>query len=222
MNDALAATMVVGASKVVEVLSKIADTKLHNTAKLFTDALAGAVTATATRIVVKMEGVAKDIEVGYPSRDLKPKLLASPNAKTSEKGNRYIDVPFKHEMRANVRSQGMPPLVKAQIQAAVQTERISARWGGRAERNPLRVTGTIPAASSKHVTSVYSDMLRTRSSGKSSYQTIRRISSNSDANAWWHPGYEGLRALRQLKNFPKLVLKSIFKREMVKRGLRSK
>lgn len=223
MNDALAATMTAGVPKVVEVLSKVAQSKLHSTSKLYVAGLAEAITATTTMIKIKLEGVTKDLESGYPARDMKPKLLASQGVKTGANGERYADVPFRHAIKAGaVRYQSMPPEIKAKVQEAVKAERVSARWSGREERNPLRVTGKLPTQNPKHATSIHSDMIRTKTGAKSTYQTIRRISSNSDAKSWWHPGFEGIKALRQLKNFPRLVLKSIFNRELVKRGLKPK
>lgn len=215
MNEALAATMASGAAKVGEMLAKIANDHLHSTASLYTDALPGSISAMATRIVIKLDGVAKDIEKGYPSRDMKPQLLASPNAKTSVKGVRYVDIPFQHSLKS------LPSAIKAKVQASVKTERVAARWEGRSERSSLRVTGRMSPTDAKHTTSIHSEMLRSKvAGGKSALQTIRRVSSNSDAQAWHHPGYTGLHALRQLKNFPKLVLRSIFKKEMAKRGLK--
>jgi hypothetical protein len=108
--------------------------------------------------------------------------------------------------------------MKARVQASVKAERIAANAQGREEKNPLRVTGKMPAANPKHQTSIHSDMIKTaRQAGSrtsSTYQTIRRVSSNSDPQSWIHPGYEGLHAIRKVKSRLLDALKSILKREL--------
>lgn len=218
---AVAAAMVRGVSKVIDVLGRAADAKLHRTSRLYRDLLPEAVTATSTSIEVNMDGILEGLEKGYPGRDMKPALLASANAKTSKDGTRYVDVPFQH---AALRD--LPAKVQGQIKSVLKTERTSARWQGRDVRNPLRVTGDMPADNRRHTTSIYSNMIRTakpkQQKAAAAYQTIRRVSSKSDPKSWRHPGFEGVRALRRVKAQILTALRALFVEEARRRGLKAK
>jgi len=226
-RDALATTFARMVPVAIDALSREADAKLHRTAKLFKAELPDSVTATDTALHIKLTGIAKDLDQGYPARDMKRELLASPNAKTGANGNRYIDVPFRHATDENaVRYQGMPNEIKNKVQAAVRAERRNADAEDRAMKNPLRVIGKLPAESPKHATSIYSDMMRVakRVGGRvsSAYYTIRRVSKNSDAQAWWHPGFAGIRALKAVETELQKVMQHVFKSELHKRGFKTK
>jgi hypothetical protein len=227
VRDALATTVTRMVPVVVTALSRVADAKLHRTAKLYKAELPESITATSTGLKIELTGVARDLEIGYPARDMKQEMLSSPKAKTGADGGKYIDVPFRHATNEKaVRYQGMPQEIKNRVMAAVKTERRSAAEEGRAERNPLRVTGKLPAQSPKHATSIHSDMMRVaRQAGSrvsSTYHTIRRLSSKSDAQAWWHPGFSGIRALRDVKSELEQAMKAIFKSEATRRGFKTK
>lgn len=218
IRDAIATVAPQVVERAVAILSDVAEAKLSRNARTYQKALLEAVSVTTAGLKIKLTGFAKDLENGFPARDLKPELLASDNVKQGKEG-RYIDVPFRHALEANAtRFQGMPPEIKARVQATVRSERNAARAQGREERNPLRVTPKLPAANEKHTTSIHSQMLRmVNQSGKqatSKYQTIRRVSENSDAQAWRHPGFEGIHALwwakvKLTKMFETLVLREL-------------
>lgn len=227
VREALSATMARMEPLAIDALSRIADAQLHRTAKLYKAELPEMVTATDTGLKIELQGVTKDLEKGYPARDMKRELLSSPNAKTDANGKKYLDIPFRHATDENAtRYQGMPTEIKNQVRAKVNAEKRAAERQDRPERNPLRVTGKLPATSPKHATSIYSDMMRVakRAGGKvsSTYHTIRRISSNSDAQAWWHPGFIGIHALQTVEGELKQLMQQIFSSELQKQGLKPK
>lgn len=226
VKSALAAAMSRGVPRAVELLGRAAESKLHRTAQTYKRLLAGAVTSTEDSLTIEMTGALEGLEKGYPPRDMKPALLASANAKTSEDGGRYVDVPFRHGLTGNSRFQGMPTEIKDRVQAVVRNERSKAAAQGRDERNPLRVTGKLPATNSKHATSIHSNMIRTAysvgKSNRASYETVRRVSSKSDSQSWRHPGFAGVHALRQAKTQILTVVREFFQKEMLRRGLKAK
>lgn len=223
---AMAAAMAQVVPKAIDLIGRIAEGKLHKTASTYKQLLSGAITASSDNLVISMDGVLKGLEQGYSARDMKPELLASANAKTAKDGSRYVDVPFRHAMTENSRYQGMPAEIKARVQSAVRAERATASSEGRDVRNPLRVTGSLPATNAKHATSIHSDMIRTSYSvgkqDRASYETVRRVSSKSDPSAWRHPGFRGVHAIRDAKNQILKLVKEFFDREMQRRGLKKK
>lgn len=240
VRDAAARAMVHTTTFAIDTISRIADAKLHKTAKLYKQALPAAITVSGSTMTIALTGAAKDLETGYPARDMKPAMLASPSAKTAADGGRYADVSFRHATKTTAtRFAGMPSEIKARVQASVNAERTAAQNEGRAERNPLRVTGSMPGSVNEqqrynkkggtrqvdvqHKTSIYSDMLKTaKAAGGSTYNTIRRISENSDPQAWYHPGFEGIRALKQAESEIRAKLTQFFKRELRSKGMKTK
>lgn len=216
----------------VDTISRIADAKLGKTAQAFKDALADAVTVNSTGLRIELTGLAKELNDGYPARDMKSDLLASPNAKVSKKGARYIDIPFRHTLKT------LPGSVRNSVERQVTRELSAARSEGRPAQSPLQVVGTLPGQTNtqqrfnsrggskevqvKQQTSIYSQMFRVARGSTGSYQTIRRVSENSEKQSWWHPGFEGIRALQQAKTEIQRTLQMFLKQELAGNGLKSK
>lgn len=239
-REAAAVTMKKAVKVAIDALSRVADATLHKTAPEFKAMLPESVIATDTALLIELQGIAKDLDKGFPARDMKAEMLASPGAKTGKNGGRYIDVPFKHQVES--RYAGMPSQLKTRVKAVVQKERRDARSEGREMHNPLRVLGSMPGRTNqqtrfntkgratqinvKHKTSIYSDMFRMAkkvgSTVSGSYQTIRRISANSDPQSWFHPGFQGIRALKQVEKELRQALQTMFKAELLRSGLKSR
>lgn len=202
------------AALAVDEISREADRALHRTASVYKAGLqqAGSVTVTADGVVIRLLGdVAKALETGFDAYDLKAVMLMSNAVKFSDKGEPYVDVPFRHGMGDTTRFQGMPERIRADVQAQLRIVR--ARDGGLP--NKMRVTGKMPGQTvtknlrmqgakvpiqTTHKTSIYSDMVRNQMGPNSSkYTTIRRISANSDSLSWWHPGFAGIFAFAAAK-----------------------
>lgn len=240
VREATIATFERAAPHAVEALSRVADAKLESTAALYKEGLRDAVSITTKGLKIELSGITKDLEVGFPARDMKPGLLKSPGAKQGKNG-RYVDIPFRHKLS------GMPMGVKTAVQAKVRAERAQAKQEGRAERSPMRVTGRMAGGTNaqqriqflktsrgnalatsnmlhlvKHKTSIHSNMMRTKQGTSGRYSTIRRISANSDAQAWWHPGFKGIQALKQVEPELKQMMKQTFKQELARRGAKTK
>lgn len=225
VREATAAVMERAVPFAIDSLSRIADAELHGTAKDYKDGLRDAVTTKNGTLKIELKGIAKDLEVGYPARDMKTDLLSSSGAKQGKNG-KYIDIPFSHK------TSSMPSNVKARAQAAARTETRKAKEENRAERNPLRVTGKMPGGTNvqqrfnkrggtkqvevQHKTSIFSSMLRTKLGKSASFSTIRRISSNSDPQSWHHPGYKGLHALKRIKSELRTMIRQAYKQELTR------
>lgn len=232
-REALTATTQRMAPIALNTITRYASTKLRHTADAYIAALPDSIHIEENALLIELESPAREIELGYPARDMKPGLLNSANVKTSKDGSKYVDIPFSHKYST------FPEAIQSRVNRSIRRERASAAEQDRQEQNPLRVTRKLPGSEhtqsrrdkrgrTKDVTvsrktSLWSDMIRTAAkAGKASYETIRRVSSKSDAQSWWHPGADGVHVLKLVKDELKDVMAHIFKDEMMKRGLKTK
>jgi len=240
VREATDAVMVRAAPFAVDALSRVADAKLHDTAGAYKEGLRDAVQVSGGALKIELIGLTKDLEIGYPARDLKLEMLNSSSAKQGKSG-KYVDVPFKHVMsRGPKQSHGVTAAVKSKVQTVVRAERSQARLEGREQRSPLRVTGSMPGGTNvqqrygkrgkaepwltmvSHKTSIFSNMIRTKVGKSGKYSTIRRISENSDPQSWWHPGFKGINALKDIKTDLRNVMRQMYKQELSRKGMKSR
>ena len=143
------------------------------------------------------------IEEGWSGGDMKPQLLASPKAKTGANGT-YLDIPFRHQVPGTKGIHG-EAMGKAHSRLGVMQEAEAQKMGNsiyqeakklsaytsRTSEGGRLAAGKSPKLKEHHATDIHADMVR-KSAGASGseYRTFRRVSSNSDAQAWIHPGFE--------------------------------
>jgi len=141
------------------------------------------------------------IEDGQPARDMKPKLLASPKAKTSKDGSKYITVPFRHGVPGSVGLPAMPKHIYEQASRLGYSRRngflkalITGRkyeWNGRLKELPEGQRSHIaPHPGGKYTwkSGQFAGMVRMGNKGHTQYLTFRRLSEKSDPASWMHPG----------------------------------
>lgn len=138
------------------------------------------------------------IEDGQRAWDMKPKLLASPKAKTNKDGKRYITVAFRHGAPGTKTMPAMPQSVYNQAKKLGYSRRngnvlggiVKYSWGDKMGANAQGQrshTGDHPGAGYTWKTGLYTGMVRGGQPGHSQYLTFRRLSENSDSKAWMHP-----------------------------------
>jgi len=158
-----------------------------------------------------------DIEKGKAPFDMKPGLLAGPNAKKGKSGSRYNTVPFRHGTPGTTGKRVGTPMpvthttakgkpasaiysAAKSLKASVEMSSGKTAWGGRTggfggygTRTQLPVKGGRPGAYTWK-SSPFAGMVKTsKTYGKATqnqYTTFRRVSDNSDPNSWWHPGFQ--------------------------------
>lgn len=158
---------------VIREEAKQADTKAY--AKALTEP--GVVETTENGFSINLDrSSVKDLEVGFKPYDMKPKLLKY--GKQSKNGGRYVDIPFTHAAST------VPSGIKRALQSV---PRVSMTTPGKVFR---RLGKTV-----RHTQGIHDDMMK--SGGK--YTTIRRLSTNSDPQLWWHPGFKGYNLLKKLE-----------------------
>lgn len=147
---------------------------------------------------------AEMIEEGYGPFDMKPGLLKSPKARVDRNGNRYITIPFRHNVpEAGATGAPMPQNIYNQARKLDFSEitgrnpwgRFTYLWGGRIGQmeQGRQVKPQVGGMTAPYQwkTSPFSGMVRMKDSATNrsgGYLTFRRVSVNSDPNAWWHPG----------------------------------
>ena len=169
-----------------------------------------------------------DIENGKGPYDMKPGLLAGPNAKTGKGGNRYNTVPFRHGTPGSTGKRVGAPMPQThttpkgraasfiytaakRLSPSIETGAGKTAWGGRTGdfggygiRTQLPVAGGRPGAYTWK-TSPYDSMVKIAKTYKSAtqnqYVTFRRVSDKSDPNSWWHPGIQARHFATKVANY---------------------
>jgi hypothetical protein len=235
-RGAVARAMPAVAAYTLDRIGQIVNTRLHRTAFLYMEGLHAdeALQVTEDSFSIELQGTAQQLENGFAAFDLKEALLTGPNAKRSKDGTLYADVPFRHGAKANAtRLKGMPLHIKAVVDKAVRRQARAAQRAGKPSPAEMRVTGRIAGGTYRQQrrntdgststvnvrrkTSIYSDMLRIKSGSSAMYKTFRRVSERSKAQSWWHPGFAGVHAFKQVRDDVRNVLRQVLKAEF-KRG----
>lgn len=114
--------------------TELANARLHSRRQLFLDSLHVGQVENGTWFL-QLDARAAWIEDGMPPHDMLPGLLASPKAKTTKDGHRYVVVPFRHgpAQAAPASSQPMVQAVRqAMRQRGIPWAKVERDAGGRA------------------------------------------------------------------------------------------
>jgi len=151
------------------------------------------------------------IEEGKGPFDMKIGMLASPKAKTTKDGTRYLTIPFRWSTpgavgESEVFSFKMPeeihkivkkkefviPVVGGGIKSAGLTvQEIPDQYRAQTSRQPIMSsTGKTLFDAYAHKSNIYAGLSKYQdeTTGQNTYKSFRRVSENSDADAFIHPG----------------------------------
>jgi hypothetical protein len=143
------------------------------------------------------------IEQGVGSFDMKEGILKGPNAKISEDGKKYNTIPFSigtpGALEENFNGGVMPEEIhsiakKKEVDKPITSEDLKTL--PKALREPQKKKIVMPESKSfreyQHKNSIYEGITKTKDSvtGQTSYQSFRRVSENSDPDAFIHPGID--------------------------------
>lgn len=176
-----------------------------------------------------------DIENGKAPFDMKPGLLAGPNAKTGKTG-RYNTVPFRHGTPGTTgkrvgqpmpitgltpagRPKSMVYTEAKKLKASTETAVGTTAWGGRTgDFGGLGIRTQLPVKKGRPgpytwKSSPYSNMVKVAKTYSKATQnqflTFRRVSDNSDPASWWHPGIKARRFVNQVHEYITDIVKRI-------------
>lgn len=151
--------------------------------------------------VITMRGRwANMLETGFPAFDMKRGFKQSEKAKRTAKGGWYLTIPFRHLTPGSIGVGGgtpMPMDIYRQAKNLLPGQRLT----GTEAKYPPQMSWTLYLNKS----GIYENMIRNvkvySESGarQGTYYTFRRVSDRSDPLSWWHPGYEGVHAVDQIK-----------------------
>ena len=175
------------------------------------------------------------IEKGKPPFDMKPGLLAGPNAKMGKTG-RYNTVPFRHGTPGSTGKRVGAPMpithttAKGRPASIVYTEAKRLRpsvegpagktvWGGRTgDFDGLGVRTQLPVKKGRPgaytwKTSPFASMTKVAKTyakaTQNQYVTFRRVSENSDPNSWWHPGFKPRNLVNRVRDYINDIVKRL-------------
>lgn len=152
------------------------------------------------------------IEQGASAFDQKESMLRSSKVKIGNRGGKYITIPFRFSTPdavadSDVFSSKLPEEVYEVLknkETNIATGSGTRSEGLKTKELPVqfqspKVRAEIKDSAGKklfdaytHKTSIYTGAIKTKDgvTGQNSYNSFRRISENSDKNAWIHPGIE--------------------------------
>ncbi|VVB53217.1 Uncharacterised protein [uncultured archaeon] len=153
----------------------------------------------ADKVVLKLDGTLAEMqEKGAEPFDMKPGLLA---------GESYRVIPITHGNPNKGGKNAMSKQAYSKVKNLHYGQRSSQDFG-RAGKN--KTTGQ------KHTTHKLTGIMKpTKRAAKtygSDFVTFRAVSVNSNPKAWWHPGFQALNLVEQVKQhieemFPKILNK---------------
>jgi len=214
---------------------RLAQTELHSSAIDYIAGIQPVEIGGNWASVTLVGSLPNDIENGKAPFDMKPGLLAGPNAKTGKSG-KYNTVPFRHGTPGTTGKRVGAPMpftgpsragkpvsaiyvAARKLSPSVEGSGGKTTWGGRTGdfggygiQTQLPVKGGRPGAYTWK-TSPYAAMAKiAKTYGKATqnqYATFRRVSSNSDPNSWWHPGFQAKRFAERVRTYLETLIRSL-------------
>jgi hypothetical protein len=163
-------------------------------------------------IITPDQRIAAMAELMVPPYDMKPGILAGPNAlRFDSKGNRYKMIPFRHSKEGlpgsivdlmESKRETTSRLVGEMVQhengvVKVRRKLFSVQWGGRLEKSDLKQLDI-----EKPVAKKIEGMVRVRQAyekiAEDTLMTWRYLGHKSPPWAWWHPGFQPNPILQQV------------------------
>ena len=135
------------------------------------------------------------VESGVSAFDMKDGLLNGPNAKVSKDGSRYNTVPYKHGTPGSLPENFSGGIMPKEIHKIVKKKKpmVPLKFGELPAPFDERRVKELPMdkGTYQHKNPIHEGIRKQKdSAGNISYESFRRVSDNSDENAWLHPGIE--------------------------------
>jgi hypothetical protein len=155
----------------------------------------------------------KMIEEGAAPFDMKQYFLASPKAKIGKKGGKYLTIPYRQGVPTTIgESDNFAFIMTKEVYAIVKKKPLEIQTPGygmrsaglslkelpqhlqvRQKRAPIQDSaGNMLFKEYQHKNAINQGIAKyvDAATGQSSYRSFRRVSENSDEEAWIHPGIE--------------------------------
>lgn len=155
--------------------------------------------------------LANDLEGGKASFDMKPGLLGGKAA--AKNGGKYVTIPFRHfKNSSTAHANNSVPNYKNDLKNVLKQSglgRIKKNQNGVALQGKVgTATGTqkyVNKLKAKHKTTIFEGLTQYQKTysktTQSQLMTFRRVSVNSPANSWIHPGFKALNLLQEVEGW---------------------
>lgn len=165
-------------------------------------------------MVIALKKISNDLEFGRGPWDMKPMLLNGPKARVSKKGIKYNIIPFRHAVPGGTKNTAVGRVMPKEIYRQARALKASVegkgatRWGGKLTGTEAKhAPGKNPSTGYQHKSGRFEGMARVEKTyeraTQSKYLTFRIVSSKSDPQSWYHPGYPAYHIADGVKNYCK-------------------
>jgi hypothetical protein len=203
------------AARYAIILTEEANKSLHQTRGRYTKAITVIDTGKLEGTVMldySKDPMVKMIEEGIAAFDMKEKMLASAKVKIGKNGGRYLTIPFRMATPGAVAdSDAFTSTMPQEVYDVVKNKPTNIATGSGTRSAGLMVKelpsqyqtpkvrteikdsdGKVLFKAYQNQSSIYAGLIKTNdaATGQNTYNTFRRVSSNSDPLAFIHPGIE--------------------------------
>ena len=157
--------------------------------------------------VVLLGWLPNAIEQGYPAFDMKIGFMNSSKVKMTKKGNKYFTIPLRFGVPGTIGDSGFSNILPEEVHEIAKQKDVRPikSQGIRESELPAKFKETVirkaPVRQEskkfeeyKHKHPIHAGVTRVRDpkTGQNRYVSFRRVSTNSDPNAFIHPGFDAL------------------------------
>lgn len=172
---------------------------------------------------ITLEGdFANSIEDGWPARDMKDGFVNGPNSTVGKNGSRYNTIPFRIQPFSKAKASPKMTDIRSAANQLIKARKINKIIKDE-QGNPLKgyydaakksFTGQRAArltnTGSKFLEGLTKTQYPYEKSIQSTYQTFRRVSSNSPSASWLMPAFEGAKIFPQMEVYLNNEIDNIF------------
>ena len=181
---------------------RLAQAKLKTTQRDYVNALQFEKIDDNVYIITLSGPAANAIENGWGSFDMKPGLLAGPNSKVTKKGTRYNTVPFSYQPTSNAPLSPKNEELRSSLRDVIKANGLSKIIKNQATGKPLEgIVARVKNTGIKNLDGLVKIQKTYGNKTQSTYMTFRRVSTNSKAGSWMHPGYAGAKIFPMVEQF---------------------
>lgn len=150
------------------------------------------------------------LEDGFSSFDMKPGFLNGPKAKVTPKGTRYNTIPFTHHPYSETELKPEQMQLRQNLRDVIKSHNLGRIIKDGAGK-PLQ--GVVARLSGKDLAQNLQGLVKIQKTyekkTESYYMTFRRVSDNTDASKWIHPGYKGANIFPDLERWTDVQIERI-------------
>ncbi len=154
------------------------------------------------------------LETGFSAFDQKLGFGKSSRIKAKKNGGWYLTVPFRHRTPGTAGSAVGGSAMPDDIYSQARALRGGTKLTGTEQNYPQQTSWT----GYDHKSGIYENMKKVTKqydrATQNQYMTFRRVSDSSDPLSWWHPGFQGVKALDIVEPFARRTFEQVLSRNI--------